>query len=100
MQSGNVGPMRWRKQSVMKCATKYGESKLCKPTMLLMSADVMAAPHGRILFSGEATSTKMATALGALLSGRREAERILNMTATTGAANQSVPEMPAAQQQG
>jgi hypothetical protein len=68
--------------------------------MLLLSADVMAAPHGRILFAGEATSTKMATALGALLSGRREAQRILNMTGTAGAAHQSDSEMPAARQQG
>jgi monoamine oxidase len=42
---------------------------------------VLAAPHGRVLFAGEATSDKMATVLGALLSGRREAQRVLNMTA-------------------
>lgn len=48
--------------------------------VLLSSADVLAAPHGRVLFAGEATSNKMATALGALLSGRREASHIVNMT--------------------
>lgn len=42
---------------------------------------VLAAPHGRVLFAGEATSDNKATVLGALLSGRREAQRVLNMTA-------------------
>lgn len=52
--------------------------------LLCPAADVLAAPHGRVLFAGEATSTKMATALGALLSGQREAERIINMTRAAG----------------
>jgi hypothetical protein len=42
-------------------------------------ADVLAAPHGRVLFAGEATSTNMATALGALLSGQREAARVIKL---------------------
>jgi hypothetical protein len=61
---------------------------------------VLAAPHGRILFAGEATSSKVATALGALLSGRREAARILNATAAaaaaTGPARQAAPAGPVA----
>ncbi|KAL4859365.1 Polyamine oxidase 3 [Chlorella vulgaris] len=39
----------------------------------------LAAPVGRLLFAGEATSDKPASVLGAYLSGVREAERILTL---------------------
>ncbi|KAF8055338.1 lysine-specific histone demethylase [Scenedesmus sp. PABB004] len=48
---------------------------------------VLAQPHGRVLFAGEATSDKPATVLGALLSGRREACRLLRLLGRAGAAS-------------
>lgn len=45
-------------------------------------ADELAEPFGRVLFAGEATSNKApASVHGALLSGQREAWRLLNATA-------------------
>jgi monoamine oxidase len=44
-------------------------------------ADALAAPVGRLLFAGEATSSKPATALGAYLSGQREAQRAAGLLA-------------------
>ena len=42
--------------------------------------DALAEPHGRILFAGEATiKGYFATVHGALLSGQREAERIIEL---------------------
>jgi hypothetical protein len=43
------------------------------------AADVLAEPDGRVLFAGEAASTKPATVLGAYLSGQREAKRLLQL---------------------
>jgi hypothetical protein len=43
------------------------------------AADVLAEPSGRLLFAGEAASSKPATVLGAYLSGKREAERLLQL---------------------
>jgi monoamine oxidase len=43
------------------------------------AADALAEPFGRVLFAGEAASSKPATVLGAYLSGKREAERLLQL---------------------
>lgn len=42
---------------------------------------MLAEPHDRVLFAGEATSEYPATVLGAHLSGRREAERLAGLLA-------------------
>jgi monoamine oxidase len=45
-------------------------------------ADDLAAPTGRVLFAGEATSRTPATAFGAYDSGLREAARLLQLRAS------------------
>lgn len=49
--------------------------------LMVSAADILAEPFGRILFAGEAASSKPATVLGALLSGRREAGRVQQLLA-------------------
>ncbi len=44
-----------------------------------MHAAALAEPHGRVLFAGEATSTHPATVTGALESGVREGQRLLQL---------------------
>jgi hypothetical protein len=46
---------------------------------IIVAADVLAEPFGGVLFAGEAASDKPATVLGAYLSGKREAERLLQL---------------------
>jgi monoamine oxidase len=50
---------------------------------------VLAEPFGRVLFAGEAASDKPATVLGAYLSGKREAERLLQLLQQSTSTNSS-----------
>ncbi|KAL4419167.1 hypothetical protein ABPG77_004890 [Micractinium sp. CCAP 211/92] len=51
--------------------------------------NVLAEPVGRLLFAGEATSSKPATVLGAYLSGLREADRVRRLMSGVAAASSS-----------